>query len=102
MQRPRVLYLLTEDWYFVGHRMPVARAARDAGYEVHVATRVKDHGRAIEAEGFVLHPIDWRRGSINPFHLAATVRTVRRLYRELKPVLLHHIGLQAAVVGSLA
>ena len=37
---PRLLYLVSEDWYFLSHRLPMARAARDAGYEVHVATRV--------------------------------------------------------------
>jgi len=102
MQRARLLYLLTEDWYFVGHRLPVARAARDSGYEVHVVTRVKEDGGAIAAEGFQLHPIDWRRGSVNPLHLAAIIRKVHQLYAEVKPDLLHHIGLQAAVVGSLA
>src|SRR5262249_61988991 len=49
---PRVIYLVTEDWYFISHRLPMARAARNAGFEVHVATRVDRHGAAIEAEGF--------------------------------------------------
>ncbi len=48
---PRLLYLVSEDWYFLSHRLPMARAARDAGYEVHVATRVVDGGAAIQAEG---------------------------------------------------
>ena len=25
--RPRLLYLVTEDWYFCSHRLPMARAA---------------------------------------------------------------------------
>ena len=29
-KRPKLLFLVTEDWYFWSHRMPVARAARDA------------------------------------------------------------------------
>ena len=33
---PRLLYVVSEDWYFLAHRLPMARAARDAGYEVHV------------------------------------------------------------------
>ena len=48
----RLLYVVTEDWYFLSHRLPMARAARDAGFEVHVATRVVDGAAAIEAEGF--------------------------------------------------
>ena len=99
---PRVIYLVTEDWYFMSHRLPMARAARNAGFEVHVATRIDRHGAAIKAEGFHLHPIAWRRGSLDPRDLVRTVREVRKLYRQIKPDLAHHVALSAAVVGSLA
>ena len=55
--RPKLLFLVTEDWYFWSHRLPVARAARDAGFEITVATRVQGHGEAIRAEGFRLCPL---------------------------------------------
>src|SRR5438876_3528134 len=99
---PRVIYLVTEDWYFISHRLPMARAARDSGFEVHVATRVDRHGAAIEAEGFHLHPVSWRRGSLDPRDLVRVVREVRKLYRGVKPDLAHHVALPATVVGSLA
>ena len=99
---PRVIYLVTEDWYFISHRLPMARAARNAGFEVHVATRIDRHGAAIEAEGFHLHPVSWRRGSLDPRDLVRVVREVRKLYRRLKPDLAHHVALPATVVGSLA
>ena len=76
-----ILYLVSEDWYFMSHRLPMARAAKAAGYQVHVATRVAKHGGAILAEGFTLHPVAWRRGSLNPFVLISTVWEIRRLYR---------------------
>ena len=62
MPAPRLIYLVTEDWYFVLHRLQMARAAKQAGFEVHVATRVVHHAEAIEHEGFILHPVGWRRG----------------------------------------
>ncbi len=102
MSRPRLVYLVTEDWYFMAHRLPMARAAQRAGYEVHVATRVDRHGRAIEAEGFALHPIDWKRGSVSPISFLRTGFAVRRLYRSLKPELVHHVALQACCVGAAA
>jgi glycosyltransferase involved in cell wall biosynthesis len=102
MSNPRLLYLVSEDWYFMSHRLPMARAARDAGYEVHVATRLERHGKAIEAEGFQLHPIDLHRGSINPFYFAAAALAARKLYRDVAPALVHHIALQPSVIGSIA
>jgi glycosyltransferase involved in cell wall biosynthesis len=101
-QRRRLLYLVSEDWYFLSHRLPMARAAREAGYEVHVATRVVDGGAAIAAEGFALHPLSWRRGSTNPFQFLSAVREVRRLYRELKPDLVHQVAFWPSIVGSFA
>jgi mannose/cellobiose epimerase-like protein (N-acyl-D-glucosamine 2-epimerase family)/glycosyltransferase involved in cell wall biosynthesis len=101
-RKPRVIYLVTEDWYFMSHRLPMARAARDAGFEVHVATRVDRHGAAITAEGFQLHPISWRRGSLDPRDLVRVASEVRTLYRALAPDLAHHVALPAVVVGSLA
>jgi glycosyltransferase involved in cell wall biosynthesis len=101
-QRPRLLYLVSEDWYFLSHRLPMARAARAAGYEVHVATRVVDGGAAISAEGFALHPLNWRRGSTNPIEFVNAIAEVRRVYRALKPELVHQVALWPSIVGSIA
>ena len=97
-----LLYLVTEDWYFLSHRIPMALAAQRAGYDVHVATHVVDGGARIEALGFQVHPLKWRRGSLNPFDLVAIIREVRALYRRLAPDLVHHVALQPSVIGSLA
>jgi glycosyltransferase involved in cell wall biosynthesis len=97
-----LVYLVTQDWYFMSHRVPMARAAQLAGYDVHVITHVDKDGAAIEALGFRVHPMNWRRGSINPFAFFGNIRTVRRLYRAIAPDLVHHVALQPTVVGSLA
>jgi glycosyltransferase involved in cell wall biosynthesis len=100
--RPRLLYLVSEDWYFLSHRLPMARAARDAGFEVHVATHVVNGGEAIAAEGFRLHSLHWRRGSTNLFDFIKATVEVRRVYRTLKPDLVHQVAFWPTVVGSLA
>ena len=82
---PRILYVVTEDWYFLSHRLPMARAAKDAGYEVHVATRLKDGKAAIEREGFVAHGLSWSRGSLSPWGSFSAMVELRRLLRRLAP-----------------
>ena len=98
----KILYLVAEDWYFVSHRLPMARAARSAGYEVHVATRVVEYAHQIENEGFALHPIAWQRGSINPLQMMTSAIAVRGLYRKLQPDIVHHVAFAPAIIGSLA
>jgi hypothetical protein len=41
---PKILFLISEDWYFLSHRLPLARACRDIGWDVVIATRVEQHG----------------------------------------------------------
>lgn len=99
---PRLLYVVTEDWYFLSHRLPMARAARDAGFEVHVATRVVDGRAKIEAEGFTVHPVPFARGKTSLGASLGTITSLRAIQREVKPAVTHHVAVQASVLGSLA
>ena len=98
----RLLYVANEDYAFLMHRLPMARAAREAGYEVHVATNVNAGAAAIAAERFVLHPIPFRRGGLSPSSALPTVRSIRAVEDAIQPDLVHHSGLQSSVLGSLA
>jgi glycosyltransferase involved in cell wall biosynthesis len=100
--KTRLLYVVTEDWAFLSHRLPMARAAREAGFEVHVATRVSNRAAAIEAERFVLHPIPFERGSLSPLAMFSTIAALRRVHRDVRPAVTHHVALQACVLGSIA
>jgi len=100
--RPKLIYLVTEDWYFWSHRLPMARAAQRAGFDVAVATRVAEHGERIRAEGFALHPLRWRRRDIGPWASLRAVGEISRLYSRERPLLVHHVALKPAVLGSVA
>ena len=98
----RLLYVANEDFAFLLNRLPMARAARDAGFEVHVATRVTKDAQAIESEGFILHPIPFRRGGLSPIAAIPTILALRRIERKIKPQILHHSGVQCCVYGAIA
>lgn len=98
----KLIYLVTEDWYFCSHRLNLARAARAAGYEVIVVTRVDRHGDEIRREGFRLIPLAIARGSVNPFRDLRTLLALIRIYRHEKPALVHHVALKPVIYGTLA
>src|ERR1700722_4534502 len=100
--RPKLIFLVTEDWYFWSHRLPMARAAREAGFEVAVATRVAAHGERIRDAGFGLHPPRWRRRSLGPWASLAAIAEIRRLYRRERPLIVHHVALKPALLGGIA
>jgi glycosyltransferase involved in cell wall biosynthesis len=101
MTARRLLFLVTEDWYFLSYRLDLARAAREAGYEVVVATRVGANGERITSEGFRLEPLGWVRGSLNPFELIRSLFAIFSLYRRVRPDIAHLVSLKPIVLGSL-
>jgi glycosyltransferase involved in cell wall biosynthesis len=98
----RILYLVSEDWYFCSHRLPIARAARNAGAEILVATSVANHGSAIEGEGFRLLPVKIERSGLNALADLSTLWSLIRLYRHERPDIVHHVALKPVLYGSLA
>ncbi len=100
--RPRLLFLITEDWYFWSHRLELARAARSAGWDVSVATRVHDHGKRIEDEGFELLPLRLVRSSRHPLREIFSILELVRLYRRVRPDVVHHVALKPILYGSVA
>jgi glycosyltransferase involved in cell wall biosynthesis len=98
----RILFLVTEDWYFISHRLPLAIAARDAGFEVTVVTRVSDHGDAIRAAGLRLVPFEWSRRGMNPFRELVVLARLVALYRLERPDIVHQVALKPVLYGSIA
>lgn len=80
----------------------MARAARDAGFDVHIATSVGSHAEAIRAEGFTIHPMPLRRGGLSPLGSISTIRALRKIKRELSPAIVHHVGMQICVLGGVS
>lgn len=99
---PKLLYIETEDRAFLSHRLPMARAARDAGLDVHLAALTGSKTDAIRAEGFTVHPIPFRRGGLSPFRAISTILALRKIKRELSPSLVHHVGMQMCVLGGVS
>ena len=99
---PKVLFLQTEDSSFWSHRLPMALAAKAAGYEVVVAAREGAHGERIRDAGVRFIPLPWRRSSVNPFSELAMVARIVRLYAAERPDLVHQVSAKPILYGTLA
>ncbi len=98
----KILFVVTEDWYFCSHRLPLAVATSQAGHEVVVATRVVDQGQVIEEAGIRVIPLKrMKRSSINPFSQLATLIELRSVFRRERPDLVHLVALKPVVYGGL-
>lgn len=102
MAGTKLLFFVTEDWYFVSHRLTLAMAAKAAGYDVAILTRVRAHGEVIKAAGLRLIPFEIARTGRNPFQEAWTLLRLIRIYRRERPQLLHHVALKPVLYGTIA
>lgn len=100
-ERRKLLFLLTEDWFFCSHFIERATAAQAAGYEVVVACRENSHGEQIRKTGLALAPVEFVRRSTNPLMELGTLRQIFRLYRRERPDIVHQIGAKPILYGSL-
>ncbi len=82
--------------------MALAAAAREAGYDVSVATRVDRHGEIIRSAGLNLIPLDFSRSGLGPLHEAQTIANLIKLYRRERPDVVHHVAMKPVIYGSLA
>jgi len=99
---PKILYLVTEDWFFCQHFLPMGRAAKAAGFDVVVATRVRAHGATLAAEGFRVVPLESERRSLAPLELLRGLVRMRRIVADERPDVTHCIALRMVVLGGLA
>ncbi len=98
----KLLFLVTEDWYFCSHRLALAIHARDAGYEVLVATRVDSCGDQILEAGLRLFPIKLRRRSIAPWRELAALIEILKIYRAERPDIVHQVAMKPVLYGTVA
>jgi glycosyltransferase involved in cell wall biosynthesis len=97
-----LIFLLTEDWFFASHFLKRALAAKAAGWLVVLVARQSEATTAIRAQGIEVIPVDFIRRRLNPFAELRFTWQLARLYREIKPDLVHHIALKPIVIGGIA
>lgn len=100
----RLLYVVNIPRFFLSHRLPLALAARDAGFDVHVATSDADResARLISECGLPFHPVQLNQHGLNPLAELRTLYSLIALYRKLMPDLLHHVSIKPVIYGGIA
>ncbi|MEQ8426901.1 MAG: glycosyltransferase family 4 protein [Gammaproteobacteria bacterium] len=97
----KLVFLVTEDWYFCSHRLELAKAAKAQGHEVIVVTRVQHHADNIIEAGLTLVPVAFSRSLRNPFSDMALLFSLYLICRKHTPDLIHHVALKPVLIGSV-
>jgi glycosyltransferase involved in cell wall biosynthesis len=98
---PRILFVVNADWFFLSHRLPLALAAMEAGFEVHLATAVTDRAKEIEGYGIKLHPLSIDRRSASLMEAGKLLFSLYSLIRTLSPTVVHLVTIKPVLFGGL-
>lgn len=101
---PVLLYVVNIPRFFLSHRLPLALAARDAGFDVHVAASDADSEstRLIGQYGLRFHPLKLNQHGLHPLTELRAFWSLFTLYRRLQPNLLHHVSIKPVIYGGIA
>src|ERR1043166_4484796 len=98
----KLLFFHSEDWAFLRHFLPMARAAQAAGFEVVVAVRVRHDADRLRAAGCRVIPLEAERRSLGPLEILRSFWRMARIVRTERPDVVHCIALRTVVLGGLA
>ena len=103
-QRPSLLFVVNIPRFFVSHRLDLALAAREAGFQAAVASSADDAESLarIKAAGLPFHPLPFSQHGANPLRELRTLLALRKLYARLRPDLLHHVSIKPVIYGGIA
>ena len=98
----KIFLVVNVDGFFLSHRLPIALAALQQGYEVTIVS--KDTGRKREIESYNLYFIDipFERSGTNPLHEIKCIFRLFYIYCKYKPDIIHHVTLKVTLLGSIA
>ena len=102
MEDKTLVFLLTEDWFFASHFLKRALAAKTAGWRVILVARSGEATSLIRAAGIEVIPVNFNRRRTNPIPEIFFTLELARLFRQVKPDLVHHIALKPILIGGFA
>jgi glycosyltransferase involved in cell wall biosynthesis len=98
----KVLYIVNVDWFFISHRLPLAIEAKKRGYEVFVLAGDTGVGASLKSFDITFIPWNISRSGTNFFKEIQAIAQLFKVFRHIKPHLVHNVGVKAVIYGSLA
>ena len=101
--RPKLLFVVTEDWFLRSHFMPLLKRARDDGWRVTIVARDSGVFSATDlGDDAAFVPAPFARGSMNPWDIMRERNFIRGVFEREQPDVVHAIALRPILLTALA
>lgn len=97
-----ILFVVNADWFFLSHRLPIAKKAIDEGYDVFLLTETTTKRKEIEKYGIVVQEIKFKRGSTSILKNLFLFLRILKKFKSINPDLIHLVTIKPVIIGGIA
>lgn len=98
----KILFVTTEDWAFITHRLHLGKSAIEAGYEVSLAANSSNHNSVLREHNINFFNWKLKRGSVNILRGLFEVIRIFKILKFYKPDVVHAVALKPVLFVHLA
>lgn len=99
--KPKILFIVNIDWFFVSHRLPIALEAIKQGYEVHLACSVTDKLEYLTSHSIIVHDLPVSRSGKKILTELKTLLSIYKIIKEVKPNIVHSVTIKPVIYAGL-
>ena len=100
-KKRKLLIVVNVDWFFISHRLCVAEKALSEGWDVYVGAEDTGRAKEITEKGIIFINTPFSRSGTNPLEEVKTLRLFHKLYKSIRPDIVHHVTLKPVIYGSV-
>lgn len=98
----RILFAVTEDWYFWSHRKPLSDYLQKLGYKIVLATRFNRYENYLATSGIRGIPIPFERSLKRPWRDFRAMMGLWSAVKSDRPDIVHLVSLKPILLSCLA
>lgn len=102
VEMKRIAFIVNVDWFFLSHRLPIALAAQNDGYQVTVITRDTGKKNEIEFYGFSFISLPIGRGKDSLLKELSIILKLRKIYIGDNFDVIYQVGLKIILFGTIS
>ena len=101
MKKYKLLYFVSEDEYFLSHKIDQAKFALNNNFEVLVVCKFSNSEKTIKSHGFKTKNINLNRRSVNPFTEFLCLLRFLMIVFDFKPDIIQSVALKPILYTSI-
>lgn len=102
MKKSKLLFVVSEDWYFLSHRLHLAIAAQRHFGEVVIACNDTGKFNLIRNHGFRVINLTYTRRGVSIVEDIRLIFKLRKIFKKEKPAIIHNVAFRIVFFSMIA